>query len=100
MIQQLLIPLDSDLDTRFKEFDDKNPQIYDKLVDLAYELRDIGHRKIGIGMLFEVIRWQSMIQTEGDHFKMNNSYRSRYVRKITNEHPDLEGMFETRELRS
>lgn len=88
------------LEIRFREFDEENPDVYDKLVKMTFELKRIGHNKIGIGMLFEVIRWQVMLDTSDPDFKLNNSYRSRYARKIMLEYPELDGIFETRELRT
>lgn len=100
MLQQTLLLVDSELDKRFKEFDEANPKVYKKLVQMATDLRARGHKKIGMKMLFEVTRWQTMLHTSGDPYKMNNSYCSRYVRKIVSEHPEFDGMFETRTLKS
>lgn len=91
---------DSVSEQRFKEFHSKNPQVYTSLVKLAKELKGRGHRKIGIKMLFEVVRWQTMLKTEGDQFKLNNNYHSRYARMIMDNEPDLDSIFELRELRS
>lgn len=85
---------------RFEAFHRANPWVYDALVQLARDLRARGHHKIGIGMLFEVLRWQYMRSTVGDEFKLNNSYRSRYSRLIESREDDLLGVFEKRELKS
>lgn len=91
---------ETEADRRFREFDERNPAVFKELVRLTYELKNAGHSKIGIQMLFEVIRWKSMLATDGDEFKMNNNYAGRYARKIMSKHPDLDQMFETRGLRS
>lgn len=36
----------------------------------------------------------------GETFKANNNFRSRYVRLIIRDHPELEDFFELRELKS
>lgn len=82
----------------FREFHGKNPHVYDELVTLARGLVRAGHRRIGIGMLFEVLRWQRMLATTGDEFKLNNNYRSRYARLIMYREIDLRYVFETRRL--
>jgi hypothetical protein len=51
-------------------------------------------------MLVERLRWEYDTTTTGDPFKLNNDYRSRYVRKIVAEYPDLADAFETRTLRA
>jgi len=91
---------ESELQARFEAFHAANPRVYATLVRLAREARAVGHQRVGIAMLFEVARWQLSIQTTGDDFKLNNSYRSRFARLIMAQEPDLAGVFETRELLS
>lgn len=99
-IQMAYKRLPMTLEERFEEFHDKNPHVYVALVKLARQLMARGHKKIGIAMLWEVLRWQSMLQTEGDPFKLNNDYKSRYARLIMAIEPDLEGVFDLRELKA
>lgn len=85
---------------RFWEFHRANPWVYDALVKLTRDWLALGHERIGIGMLFEVLRWERGQTTVGDEFKLNNTYRSRYVRLIIRREPDLASAFETRELKA
>ena len=91
---------DDSLDARFTRYHRDNPHVYEALVTMTRDLVDAGHRRLGIAMLFEVLRWRSMLQTSGDPFKLNAAYASRYARKIMAENPDLDGVFELRELKS
>ena len=100
MTQTDLFAPPSTIDAAFWKFHRENPLVYNKLVELARQARASHKRKIGIGMLFEVLRWNHMIQTRGDHFKLNNNFRSRYVRLISEKHPELADLFETRKLSS
>lgn len=101
LVMQYEFPLfRSRLDDRFEEFHEKNPHVYAKLVELSHDLKDVGHNTIGMKMLFEIIRWKTMLQTTDGDFKMNNSYASRYVRLIEQNEPELVGMFSKRGLRS
>ena len=84
----------------FDDFHSANQWVYDALVSMARDMVARGHRRIGIGMLFEVLRWHWLRGTEGDEFKLNNNYRSRYARLIMDTEPDLCDVFETRELRA
>ena len=43
---------------RFAKFHADNPQVYRMLVSLARDLRTRLPRKLGIKMLFEVLRWR------------------------------------------
>lgn len=90
----------SRLDQRFEEFHSKNHHVYEKLVEMAYELKNAGHKHIGIKMLFETLRYTTMIRTTGSDFKLDNSYSSRYTRLIEQNEPKLVGLFQKRGLRS
>lgn len=89
------------LDNQFWTFHTANPHVYAGLVVLARALRARGHDRLGIGMLFEVLRWQHMLHTDDPvtPFKLNNNLRSRFARLIMETEPDLTGAFEIRELR-
>ena len=92
-------PEESKLDLAFARYHEKNPSVDRKLVVLAAKLCARGHRRLGIGMLFEVLRWEHRMATVGgDGFKLNNNYRSRYARMIMRTEPALDGMFELRVL--
>lgn len=82
----------------FLRFHADNPHIYDELVMLTRRAQRAGATKIGIGMLFEVLRWRVTLRTGGDDFKLNNNYRSYYARMIMMRNEDLLGIFEIRRL--
>lgn len=91
------------IDSRFVEFHAANPNVYAELVKLARQLRAKGYVVLGIGMLWEVLRWNSLLATtpnSADDFKLNDHYRSRYARLIMKQEKDLAGAFELRELRT
>lgn len=89
------------IDRRFQAFHAGNPGVYEALVRLAREARAQGLERVGIGLLWEVLRWELLHKrVEADGYKLNNIYRSRYARLIMANEPDLAGVFEVRELRS
>jgi len=90
----------SEIELAFEKFHDENPHIYEDLVNRTRMLKRMGRRRVGMKMLFEVLRWQHLVRTAADDFKLNNDYTSRYARLIMEQEPDLEGMFETRGLKS
>lgn len=83
------------LAVRFAEFHAKNPHVYAELAMLARRAKRTGAAKIGIGQLYEVLRWRHMLATRGDEYLLNNDWRAGYARLLMQE-PDLAGMFETR----
>ncbi len=90
---------DASLEERFRAFHEANPSVYEELRDLALAGRRRGLRRLGIGALFEVLRWNRMMSTVGDpDFKLNNNHRAYYARELMQREPRLAGIFETRAL--
>lgn len=92
-----------DIDTRFAAFHGANPHVYAELVTMARAARARGHRRIGIELLFAAMRWNRLMRTtptDGELFKLNDHYTSRYARLIMSREPDLDGIFAVRTLRT
>lgn len=84
------------LTERFLRFHELNPHVYQALRRLALDLARNGRSRIGIGMLFEVMRWQRLVATTGEEWLLNNDYRAPYARLLMASEPELAGIFETR----
>lgn len=91
---------DTDLDARFAEWIAANPQVLDAFCERALEAKRAGRTRIGAKRLVEVMRWDTRLTTNGDPFKLNNSFTSRLARAAKARHHELDGFFEERELRS
>jgi len=91
---------DADLDARFAEWIAANPHVLDAFCERALEAKRAGRTHIGAKRLVEVMRWDMHIPTTGNAFKFNNSFTSRLARAAKARHPELDGFFEERELRS
>lgn len=90
------------IDDRFHQFHTDHPEVYDEIVRLARQVKTAGRERVGMKLLFEVIRWNRMLSgvKDAEGFKLNNVYTSRYARLVMEQEPDLSGFFETRELQS
>jgi hypothetical protein len=101
-LREKLPPFGGTIQERFEDFRATNPHVEASLVRLARQAHRRGHRKIGIELLFAVLRWETMMKTNdpSSGFKLNDHYTSRYARLLMDKYPDLEGLFETRQLRS
>lgn len=82
----------------YKKWDEKNPHFYPLFERFALQLADRGHRQIGVALIFERIRWESMIRTDGEPWKLNNNYRAIYARRFMRDHPRFDELFRLREL--
>jgi len=90
---------ENDLDAKFNEFDRENPHIYEVFKNYTRQVFESGKKHYGAKAIFERIRWHFSIEKRGD-FKVNNSYISRYARKLIAEQPQFTNFFECRILKS
>lgn len=87
-----------DIERAFLAFHEANPEVYATLARLAREAVAAGRTRIGMKMLWEVLRWEMFIKTtDGDsEFKLCNNYHALYARVLMDQEPDLVGLFEIR----
>ena len=89
------------IEDRFNKFHSENPHVYDAIVKLARHAKSRGKTRTSLKRIFELIRWDVDMSVYGDHeFALDNSYTSRYSRLVMANERDLDGMFETRVLKS
>ncbi|MFJ9617822.1 hypothetical protein [Streptomyces noursei] len=89
------------IQAQFETFHQLNPWVLTALERLTADYLDRGASRVGIGMLFEVLRWRYTLATAGDdEFRLNNNFRSRYVRLLIDRHPEWAPAFEVRALRT
>lgn len=84
---------------RFDAWIAANPNFWRAFVGLCLEMKDRGMQHWGAKAACEVLRFQAFMQTVGEGFKIPNDFSSRLARKAMTEVPELDGFFETRELR-
>jgi len=92
-------PEGSKLERAFWEFHRANPHVYEWLVSYSRNWRNATKGKCGMQMLFEVLRYETMIKTRDAHFKINNNYAAFYSRLIMERESDLAGLFSLRQQR-
>jgi len=88
------------IDEDFAVFDAANPQVFAALEKLAIRYSCGGKTRIGIKFLWELLRYEYRIATNGAPFSLDNRYTSRYVRKLLATHPELDAAFVMRGLRA
>ena len=85
---------------RFEEWVAANPQFWQAFVALCLQMKRRGMSRWGSKAACEVLRYAAYVQTVGEEFRIPNDFTSRLARKAAAEVPELDGFFETRELRA
>ena len=98
---------DRDIWTRFDAFDKEHPEIYKYFAYYAMKMIKAGFKHYSARDIFGRVRWhidekhlKRGEKTCNEPFRLNNNYTSRYARKFMGRHPEYEGFFSTRELKS
>lgn len=81
---------------RFEAFHGSNPTVLALLRDKALTLKGRGFKRYGLKALFEALRYDMAVQTNGQPFKLDNGFTAHYARKLMEVEPRLKGFFETR----
>lgn len=90
--------LEDPIEAAARAFDHDNPWIYHRIVQMARAYKDAGNARGSIAQIFEVLRWERETTTNAKQFKLNNSFRAYYARKVMANNPDLDGFFRTRAI--
>lgn len=84
--------------TKFEQFHQDNPHVYDVLVSLARTWkRRTGRSTMAIASLFEVARWEVSMSTNSPDYKISNDHKPFYARLIMLQEPDLQDAFVIKE---
>lgn len=82
------------------DFHCAHPEVYDRLEQMSVALVQRGHDRIGIAMLWETLRYESMLGARPgeDTYRLNNNHRAYYARLLMGRRAELAGVFETRSV--
>lgn len=101
--KQRALPGESRVERAFREWvsSPDGQTVEREVIGRARLLLARGRRRYGIAALVEAIRYDWSVRLDGEPGgpRLNNSHRSLLARKVMSEQSDLDGFFETRELR-
>lgn len=81
---------------KFLNYHNNNPKVYSMFERFSLQAAEAGWRNFGVGAIAERMRWETVIVSRGDEFKINNSYRAFYARMFEENHPQYKGFFRKR----
>lgn len=93
----------SELRSKFLDYHQRNPEVYQWLVQFSHDMKNAGYKSYGMKSIIERVRWHiDLNRPNNDHegdkmLKINNNHAPFYARLIMDNEPDLKGFFEIRE---
>jgi len=88
------------IENRFWKFHYENQHVYQMFCRFCREMMGAGYTVLSAGLIFERMRWETMILTNDPEFKLNNNYRAYYARLWMADHADTGCIFRIREVPS
>lgn len=85
---------------RFERYHRENPEVYELFKQFTFEAIKAGHKHIGPNIIFARIRWETSIRTTGSRYKVDEKYLPWYSRMFMADHPEYDGFFRTRRIRT
>jgi hypothetical protein len=86
----------STIQQAFERFDRENPAFYRMFCRFTLQLLAAGHNRLSSKLIVERIRWETMLASNDNDFKVNNNFTPYFARKFMSDFPNHEGVFETR----
>lgn len=89
----------------FREFHELNPWVFERLVDICFELKRRGFSKYSMRTLVSVLRFEWDLKTSGDNVviggeekrvKLNDHHTPYYARYLVQQYPEFKSFFEFR----
>lgn len=84
----------------FEDYQYENPEIYRYFSKYAFELIHSGMKKISAKLIIERVRWEIIMETKPDRFKINNVFTSYYARLFVQHNPEHKNKFEFRKIKN
>ncbi len=82
--------------SRFPAYDEANPDIWQYFKQFTFELIKAGRTHASARMVLGRIRFETLVRSHDDPYKINSAFSASYARKFMREFPQHDGLFETR----
>ena len=87
------------LSEKFEKFHTENPHVYELFKKFTLQAIAKHHKRLSAWLIINRIRWETMVETTGDDFKISNDFIALYSRKFMKDYPQYEGFFVVKEMK-
>ena len=91
--------VEDDLKQRWWTWHKKNPEFYALFKRFTFQAIEKGHRNLSAWLIVNRIRWETMIVTTGDDYKISNDFIALNARLFMHDHPEYKGFFRTKPMK-
>ena len=84
---------------KFRKFHFANPHIYQTFSIYSWDAAKAGHKVFSHWLIMNRIRWDSLIQTDGEKYKIPNEFIAFYARIFMLRNPQLGAFFKIKRMK-
>ena len=84
---------------KFRKFHFANPHIYQTFSIYSWDAAKAGHKVFSHWLIMNRIRWDSLIQTDGEKYKIPNEFIAFYARMFMIRYPQLGAFFKIKRMK-
>ena len=84
---------------KFRKFHFANPHIYQTFSIYSWDAANSGHKVFSHWLIMNRIRWDSLIKTDGEKYKIPNEFIAFYARMFMIRHPQLGAFFKIKRMK-
>ncbi len=88
------------LEERFAHFMAENPHVFDRFCEVALDMISRGVERWSADAVAHVLRWEAVVHTRGDEYRINNSYVRFLAERFVERYPQHADFFERRKRRA
>jgi len=84
----------------FENFIKENPHVYLEFEKQVFKAIEKGRKKLSAKLIINWIRWNEVLRTSDDNFRINDAYQSYFARHFIELNPEHSEIFNLRKLRN
>jgi hypothetical protein len=77
----------------------ENPKFFEYFEDFTFEAINKGHDRLSGWLIANRVRWETMIVTKGNDYKIKNDYIALFSRLFMVRNPEYVGFFRTKRMK-
>ena len=91
--------MNNDLKERWWAWHKENPEFYELFKRFTFEAIERGHKRLSAWLVCNRIRWETMIVTTGNEYKISNDFIALYARLFMHHYPQYKGFFRPKPMK-
>jgi len=84
---------------KFRKFNFNNPLVYQTFSTYSWDAASAGHKVFSHWLIMNRIRWDSLLKTDGEKYKIPNEFIAFYARMFMIKHPQLGTFFKIKRMK-